>query len=469
MNLITKDMDKKGKGYSRREFIKKNSIAGAGFTLAMGMTPPSVFAIRSADTGKPAILGGEPMCTKDWQKWPIWKPETDEKRVLEVLRSGVWSRAGVVTEFEEKWAATMGARRCLSVVNGTNALICAIANFDIGAGDEVLVPPYTFIATVQAVLQNGAIPVFVDTDPETFQMDAKKIEAKITPRTRAILPVHLAGLPADMDRIMQIAKKHNLLVIEDACQAWMAEVNHKKVGTIGHAGCYSFQNSKNITMGEGGAIVSDDEEFMDKCFSYHSYGNPYGTIVGDVGAGTVRLGTKLRLTEFQAAIGLAQLTRLEEQTSIRSTNANFLHALLSEIPGIVPYRLYDNVTRAAFHLFPFRYKKTLFDGLPRETFLKALQAEGVPCSSGYTPLNTMPFLGNAFQTKNFKKMYPPEMLDSKKYYAENQCPENDQLCNEAVWFTQNLLLGDKDDMRVIADAIIKIRTNASKIKQQAKG
>lgn len=455
--------------FTRREFLKRNTLAGAGIAFGMGLSGPSLFAGKLADVKTPAILGGAPVRSKGWQKWPIWNPETDEKRVLEVLRSGVWSRADVVTEFEEKWAGAMGAKRCLAVVNGTNALVCAVANLDIGAGDEVIVPPYTFIATIQAVLQNGAMPVFVDTDPETFQIDASKIEAKITPRTRAILPVHIAGLPADMDRIMQIARKHNLLVIEDACQAWLAEINHKKVGTIGNAGCYSFQNSKNIPMGEGGAIVSDDDEFMDRCFSYHSYGNPYGTVVGAVGAGTIRLGNKLRLTEYQAAIGLAQMARLEEQSVTRSANANYLHASLQEIDGIQPYKLYKNVTRAAFHLFPFRYKKEAFKGLPREEFLKALRAEGIPCSSGYTPLNTMPFLGNAFATKNFRKMYPAAMLDSKKYYAANQCPENDQLCEEAVWFTQNMLLGDKSDMQDIVGAIVKIQKNADKIKQQAKG
>lgn len=462
MNILKKD-------FTRREFLKKNSLAGAGVALTMGMGP-SLFASSFADTNNPAILGGQPLRTKGWPTWPIWNPETDEKRLLEVMRSGVWSRDAVVTEFEKKYAEAMGAKRCLSVVNGTNALICAIANLDIGGGDEVIVPPYTFIATIQAVLQNGAMPIFVDTDPETFQIDVDKIEAKITPRTRAILPVHIAGLPADMDRIMQIAKKHNLLVVEDACQAWMAEVNHKKVGTIGNAGCYSFQNSKNLPMGEGGAVVSDDDTFMDKCFSYHSYGNPYGTIVGEVGAGTIRLGTKLRLTEYQAAIGLAQLKRLEAQTEVRSVNAAHLSSFLKEIPGIVPYKLYDNVTRAAFHLFPFRYKKEAFKDLPRSEFLKALRAEGIPCSSGYTTLNTMPFLGNTFQTKNYQKMYPKEMLDSKKYYAENQCPENDRLCNEeAVWFTQNMLLGDKSDMQDISDAIEKIQENAGKIKRQAKG
>ncbi|HEX8040661.1 MAG TPA: DegT/DnrJ/EryC1/StrS family aminotransferase [Chryseosolibacter sp.] len=456
------------RSFTRREFLKKNSLAaGAGVALGMGIPSVPLFAgaINNSDT--PAILGGTPVHRGDWQRWPVWNPETDEKRVLEVLRSGVWSRAEVVTEFEAAWAKTMGAKRCLTVVNGTNALICAIANFDIGAGDEVIVPPYTFIATIQAVLQNGAIPVFVDTDPETFQIDARKIEEKITGRTRAILPVHLAGLPADMERIMAIARKHNLLVIEDACQAWLAEVNHKKVGTIGNAGCFSFQNSKHIPMGEGGAVVSDDDEFMDKCFSYHSFGSPYGAVGGDSGSGIVRLGTKLRLTEYQAAMGLAQLKRLEDQSKTRSENAAYLTSLMKEIPGIAPHTLYPEVTRAAFHLYPFRYQKAEFMGLSRDSFLKALRAEGVPCSTGYTPLNKMPFLGNAFRTKNFQRMYSKEMLNIEKYYADNECPENDRLCNEeAVWFTQNMLLGPKSDMNDIASAIGKIRKNAAKIKQQ---
>ncbi len=222
----------------------------------------------------------------------MWNPATDEEQLLKVLRSGVWSRAEVVTEFEKKWAETIGAKRCLAVVNGTNALIASLVQLGIGGGDEVIVPPYTFIATVAAILQTGAMPVFVDTDPETFQIDPDKIEAKITPRTKAIMPVHILGLPADMIKIMAIAKKHNLLVVEDACQAWLAEIDHKKVGTFGNAGCFSFQNSKNIPIGEGGAIVSDDEAFMDRCYSYHNYGNPYGTMVGEVGSGTVIAGNK---------------------------------------------------------------------------------------------------------------------------------------------------------------------------------
>jgi perosamine synthetase len=456
------------KNFSRREFLKQSSLAGAGSLLSLGLAP-SLLAAKTNNAATPAILGGAPAWQPSrWPKWPIWNPETDEPRVLEVLRSGVWSRAGVVTEFEQAWATALGVKRSLAVVNGTNALIVALNQFDIKAGDEVLVPPYTFIATVQAVLANGAMPVFVDVDPQTFQMDPAKIEAKITSRTRAILPVHVLGLPADMDRIMAIAKKHNLVVIEDACQAHLAEINHKKVGTIGHAGCFSFQNSKNLAIGEGGAIVSNDEAFMDRCFSYQNLGFPYGSMVGAVSIGSIRQGTKVRLTEYQAAIGLAQLQRLDAQTTTRNENAAYLRSQIQDIPGILPYKLYDNVTRAAFHLFGFRYKEEQFKGLPRAEFLKALQAEGIPCSSGYTPLNTQPFLQETFQSRNFKKMYPREVLDYKKYMERNQCPQNDRLCGEAVWFTQNVLLGTKADMTAIADAMEKVSRNAEKIKKSAK-
>ncbi len=218
-------------------------------------------------------MGGNPLRTKKWPEWPVWNVDTDEKIVVDDIRSGIWSRAGLVKEFEDKWAAVVGTKRCLSVVNGTNALTTALIQLGIGGGDEVIVPSYTFIGTVAPVLATGAMPVFIDTDRDTFQLDPAKIEAKITPRTRAIIPVHILGLPVDIEKILAIAKKHNLFVIEDACQAHMAEVNHKRVGSFGDAGCFSFQNSKNLAIGEGGAITSNDDNFMDKCYSYHNYGN----------------------------------------------------------------------------------------------------------------------------------------------------------------------------------------------------
>ena len=439
--------------------MKQNSLAGLG-AIALS-SAPAFFISCSGNT--PAIMGGRPVRTGSWPSWPVWNPETDEKLFLEVLRSGVWSRAKVVTEFEKKWAEIVGTKRCLAVINGTNALIASMVCLGIGGGDEVIVPPYTFVATVLAVIQTGAIPVFADTDPDTFQIDPETIESKITPRTKAILPVHILGIPADMERIMEIAGKHNLLVIEDACQGWLATINNKKAGSFGNAGCFSFQTSKNLPFGEGGAIVSDNEEFMDRCYSYHNYGHAYGTLVGAIGSGAVIPGTKLRMAEYQAAIGLVQIERLEAQTALRNKNAEYLRTELGKIPGIKPVVLKKYVTRSADHIFSFRYDKSEFEGLARQDFLKALIAEGIPCSTGYSPLNKMEFIANAFKTKNFTKMYPSDMLDYNKYMEQNQCPVNDRLCEEAVWIQQNMLLGEKEDMDDIVSAIDRIRRNAAKI------
>jgi len=456
------------KDYSRREFIKTSLMAGVGTFVGLSSINKTFANLASDISPTPDILGGQSaMSHPDWPSWPIWKPETDEKKLLEVMRSGVWSRGKLVDEFEHRWAELIGSKRCLAVVNGTNALNTSLAQLEIGWGDEVLVSSYTFIASVSCILFSGAIPVFVDVDPETFQMNPDKIKEKITPHTKAIIPVHILGLPCDMEKIMAIAKKHNLLVVEDACQAWLAEINGKKVGTFGNAGCFSFQNSKNMAIGEGGAIVSDNDEFMDRCYSYHNYGNPYGSTAGQITAGTLMIGTKLRITEYQAAIGLAQMERLKEQTALRNENAAYLKSYIQNIKGITPYKLTPNVTKAAFHLFPFLYNKEDFQGLSREKFLKALNAEGVPCSGGYTELNKMPFLRNAFNSKFYQKFYPKERLNYDKYAEENKCPMNEKLCNElAVWIPQNVLLGSKSDMTNIANAIDKIRNNAEKIKNK---
>jgi len=299
---------------------------------------------------------------------------------------------------------------------------------------------------------NGAIAPFL-VDPDAM-------EDRITESTRAILPVHILGLPANMDQITALAKKHELKIVEDACQAWMAEWRGKKCGAIGDLGCFSFQNSKNLTCGEGGAIIGDDDRLMDICYSFHNVGRPYGkTMVG--GRGCVRLGTKCRMAEYQAAILLAQMERLEEQTVRRVENAAYLTSKLEPIPGIVPHKLYDGVTRAAYHLYSFRYQQEHFGGAPRSKFLRALSAEGVPCSGGYSPLNKQDFMEHTFQSKNFKRMYSPKQIERARQMSE--CPENDRLCSEAVWFFQSLLLGSRKDMDDIANAIKKIHENRDQL------
>jgi len=456
----------KKKSMSRRKFINKTSLSIAGTALATSFSFGS-YPNNLNGSNEPAILGGTPSCENNWPKWPIWKPENDEKQLLQTIRNGIWSRKGLVTEFEKEWADAVGAKRSLLTTNGTHALITSLKVLGIEPGDEVLTTPYTFIATIDAILLCNAMPVFVDVDPETFQMDPAKIEEKITSKTRAILPVHILGLPADMGRIMSIARKHNLIVVEDACQAHLAEIDGKKVGTIGHAGCFSFQNSKNLPIGEGGAIVSDDENFMDRAFSFHNFGRPYGNMVGDVSGQYVIVGTKCRSTEYQAAIGLAQLKRLDEQTEKRNENAEYLKSQIKSIPGILPYKLYKDVTRAAYHLFPFRYKKEEFQNLSRKKFLGALKAEGIPSSGGYTPLNNMPYLKDALSSKVFKAFYSKEKLDFNNYIEENKCPANDQLCEETIWLPQNVLLSTKREMDNIAEAVSKIQKYAGEINRKS--
>jgi len=442
---------------TRRQFI---AAASAGSLAAAASRAIPAYGNPSRKAGKLAILGGQPVRTKGFPGWPIWDKNNDEELILSVLRSGIWSRAKVVSEFEKKYAALMGAKRCLATTNGTNALLTALHVLGIGIGDEVLVGPYTFIATIDVIFLSGALPIMIDTDRETFQVNPDKMEEKITENTKAILPVHILGLPANMDKINAIARKHNLLVVEDACQAWLAEWRGKKCGTLGDLGCFSFQNSKNLPCGEGGAILGDDDEIMDKCYSYHNFGRPYGETMLTL-SGYVRLGTKCRMAEYQAAILLAQMKRLEKQTQTRNENAKYLTSRIKDIPGIIPHKLYDGVTQAAYHLYPFRYDKEKFNGLSRGKFLSALKAEGIPCSSGYNRVNKNAFFENALQSKNFRKTYSKKRLDRCRQL--NHCPDDERLCDEAVWFFHSLLLGTKRDMDDVADAILKIYENRDKL------
>jgi dTDP-4-amino-4,6-dideoxygalactose transaminase len=262
-----------------------------------------------------------------------------------------------------------------------------------------------------------------------------------------------------MDKINAIAKKHNLVVIEDACQAWLAEWRGKKCGTVGDLGCFSFQNSKHLPCGEGGAVIGNDEKIMDRCRSYHDCGRPFGSIKPT--SGYPIMGTNRRMTEYQAAILLSQIKRLEKDAQKRTKNADYLTSKIKDIPGIVTIKFYDGVTRAAYHLYPFRYKKERFNNMSRDKFLSALRAEGIPCSSGYGPQYKDGVVEAVLNSRNFKRSFSKARL--AKYRKELHYPENDQLCKEAVWFTQNLLLGTKRDMDDIADAILKIYENRDKL------
>ncbi len=435
---------------TRRSFINS---AAAG-TLCSGVktagTAPAV--AQTATTTGLAVLGGKPVRSVPFPSWPRIGPNED-RAWMRVLHDRKWCRidGNHTKRFEQSWANILGAEHCLATSSGTTALITCLNALDVGPGDEVIVPPYTFVATINVVLLQHALPVFVDTDRETFQIDANKIEAAITPRTRAILPVHLGGSPADLDKILAIGQKQGLPVLEDACQAHLAEWRGKKVSTLGALGCFSFQASKNLNSGEGGAVITNDTDLFQRCASFHNNGR--GT--GNYGYQYVRNGSNHRLTEFQGVLLGEQLTRLEAQTKARQENAKYLTSLLREIPGIQPARTYEGTTRNAYHLYMFRYAPGQFSGVPRARFLKALGAEGIPCSGGYTPLNKEPAIEATLNSRAFRKVFSESELAS--YRERNHCPENDRLCEEAIWFTQTMLLGTRRDMDQIAEAIRKIQ------------
>ncbi len=423
---------------------------------------PLATAATAADLSddRPAILGGAKAHPAPFPGWPVIG-QAEEQAILDTLRSGKWYRGNgkAVARFEEAYAQVTGAKTCLATANGTSALFTSLNAMGIEPGDEVIVPPYTFVATVNAVLRQYALPVFVDTDPETFQMDARKLEAAITPRTRAIIPVHLGGNACDLDAILAIASRHNVPVLEDACQAHLAEWRGRKVGTYGLAGCFSFQASKNLNSGEGGAILTNDEDLRERCFAFHNNGSGFRSIGSNFTYHST--GCNLRMTEFQAALLTAQMTRIEAQAKARTENAVYLTSMLKEVAGISPERMYAGCTRNAYHLYMFRYDRRQFAGLPRAAFLKALAAEGVPASGGYSPLNTQPFLKEALHSRGYGRIYSAK--DITAWVERNHCPANDRLCDEAVWFVQTMLLAPRESMDRIAAAIRKIQKHAEAV------
>jgi dTDP-4-amino-4,6-dideoxygalactose transaminase len=367
-----------------------------------------------------------------------------------------------VDRFEAEYARLTGSPHCLATANGTSALIVSLQALGVGAGDEVIVPPYTFVATVNAVLLLHALPVFVDTDPDTFQIDARKVEGAITERTRAIVPVHLGGSAADLDTILAVATRRGVPVIEDACQAHLSEWRGRKLGTWGKTGCFSFQASKNLNAGEGGAILTADAALLEACYTYHNNSRGRGQRGADFSYRGP--GVNLRMTEFQAALLLAQMVRLEQQARRRDDNAAYLTGLLSEIPGVKPARMHPHCTRNAFHIYMSRYDAAAFNGLPRAGFLKALRAEGIPVSPGYSPLNREPFLEATFASRGYQRLYSKEQLAA--WQEKNQCPQNDRLCAEAFWMGQTTLLGTHADMDQIAQAVRKVQAHSARLARQ---
>lgn len=336
----------------------------------------------------------------------------------------------------------------VSVTNGTRSLEIALRALDIGYGDEVIVPPYTFIATVSSVIMVGATPVFVDLEKDSYNIDADKIEEAITPNTKAVTIVHIGGRPCNMDRIMEIANKHNIHVIEDSAHAHGSEWKGRKVGSFGSAGSFSFQGSKNLCAGEGGCITTNDEVVYEQCWTIHHCGRSFR---GTKWYEHPMVGTNARMTEWQAAILNVQMDRLDEQISRRMENAKYLDARLKETGFIGVFPEDERITRNSYHLYIFRFLSEKCKGLSRDVFCEALQAEGVPCLAGYQCLYKQDLL----QSHTMKRL-----TGSKIAYGDLYLENAERADRESVWLLQSLLLGDKKDMDDIVDAMVKIYENA---------
>ncbi len=401
------------------------------------------------------------MAAKTKVNYPIFGKE-EEKLVLKVLRSGKWWRGGTLKEmqasvtgrFEKEYSKFTGAKHCLAVSNGTAAPELALKAAGLGAGDEVLVPALSFVVTGTVPLLVNAVPVFVDIDPETYQMDPKDIERKITKKTRAILLVHYGGYPADMDRIIPLAKKHKLIVIEDCAHAQGTQWRGKHAGTFGAAGTFSFQMSKAITSGEGGAIITNNKEMFYKCYSYHHIGRLEQKGFYDF----FYPAWNYRLTEFQGALLLCQLRRYKKMVKEKHAAGVYLAAELSKIGGVEPLKRDKRITRRGYYYFVIRYDAKHFNNLPRADFLAALAKEGVILGRGYgKPIYKEPL----FQQGNFGNNSCPvkcsnygKVMDYKKVC----CPNAERACAEEQVTLHHIQLGlGRKHLDKIIKAIIKVK------------
>jgi dTDP-4-amino-4,6-dideoxygalactose transaminase len=395
-----------------------------------------------------ALHGGTPIRARPFPSWPVFG-EAEEARLLRTLRSGKWGRlhGQEVAEFEERFASAHGCKHGIAVANGTVSLRIALLAAGIRADDEVIVPSYTFISTASAVIEANAIPVFADIDLHTFNVDPRAVETAITPRTKAIVPVHFAGQPADMAAIMAMADARELVVIEDAAHAHGASYRGRPAGSVGHMASFSFQSSKNMTAGEGGIIITSDDGLAASCRSIQNCGRVPGGLWYEhhVVSGNYRLG------EFQGAILNAQMDRLEEQTCTRDANGQYLAARLAALPGLHPQSRPADCTRHSYHLFMLRLDAAAF-GAPRPAVLDALEAEGIPCSAGYGfSLPHQPL----FRTKAFGPFLPD--ASARLNYQDTRCPVSDLICQEqCIWLEQSLLLGTRADIDDIVRAFEKV-------------
>lgn len=405
---------------------------------------------------KLAIHGGKPVRTKPWPDWPQHtKRQVD--LIVEVVTANKWSFDGPKEwEFQEKFAQFKGCKYALTVANGTVSLQLCLEALGIGAGDEVIVPGLTFQATAAACIDVNAVPIIVDVEPDTYCIDPKRIEEAITPRTKAIIPVHLYSCMADMDAIMGVAKRHNLYVIEDTAHQHGSFWKGKGAGAMGDLGSFSCQETKVLPSGEGGIVTTSDHDLFLRIYSLRNCGRLFKG-----GEGRHIQSGNYRITEFQAATLLAQFETLEERTKMRDERALYLNKRLGEIPGLTPMKRDPRVTRQDCYLYCFRYNKEQFKGAHRDAFNTALGKEvGLGLWTPYDPLNNC-------------DIYQPH-TKPRYHFSEQHWREIDPrrfslpVCErasyeEAVTLFHWLLLEDEKGLDSIVDACAKIHENAEEL------
>lgn len=407
-----------------------------------------------------ALLGGKPARTHPFTPWPLFD-QRDEKAVVRTLRSGKWGclQGSEVAKFEKKFATAHGCKHGIAVANGTVSLRIALLAAGLSAHDEVIIPSYSFFSTASAVVESNMVPVFADISLDSFNLDPRSVAAAITPRTRALIPVHFAGQCADMRALTALSRKHDLFVLEDAAHAHGARHQGRSAGALGHIASFSFQSSKNLTAGEGGILTTNDDALAERCRSIRNCGRtPTGIwYEHHVLSGNYRLG------EFQGAVLNSQLDRLEAQTRRREANGKYLARRLSRLPGIFPQKRTAETTRHSYHLFMLRLDEKQF-GVPRVAVLQALKAEGIPCSPGYGfSLHQQPFFRN--------KAFGPYLsnVSRRLNFGRAHCPNSDLICREqCVWLEQSILLGTRSDIEDIASAFEKVYENRQTLNAWAK-
>ncbi len=390
-----------------------------------------------------ALFGGDPVRKTPFFTWPRVVDGQQEKLINTLVNDSWGIGSESIRELEDKFALFHEAKSCIAVNTGSNALWVALKAAGVSSGDEVIIPAYTFIATATAVLMANATPVFVDIEPNTFNMDPNLIESAITDRTKVIIPVHIGGNPADMESIIDLAMKHKLIIIEDAAQAHGAEWDGKKVGALHKGGIFSFQSSKNMSAGEGGAIVSNDEDFMDTCFAYYNCGRHRD---GDWYEHRI-IGGNHRMSAMAASLLIPQFETIENDMRIRDKNRQKLDQALSDMDLEITHR-YKKVTRESNHLYLLRYKAENFNDISREKFFDAMRAEGVYTYAGYNPL---------YREDVFKGQGDDFPWLKNVNYSNISCPVTEQIADyQSVWLTQNHLLGDESDIQDIINAFEKV-------------